>query len=63
MKYSELKRRLKDSGCCKTREGTNHEIWFSPITNDSFPVGRHDGEEVKAGTLQNILKKSGLKLK
>ena len=61
MTYGELKRLLKKNGCKIIREGSNHEIWYSPITNEQFPVGRHTNEEVKKGTLQSILKAAGLK--
>lgn len=61
MTYSELKRQLKKSGCYLLREGGNHEIWYSPITNKQFPVGRHNTEEVRRGTLQTIKEQAGLK--
>jgi len=61
MKYSELKKLLKQHGCYKIEEGSGHEKWFSPITNDSFRVGRHDSQDVPKGTYNAILKQSGLK--
>jgi mRNA interferase HicA len=61
MKYSELKQILKQNGCHKDSEGANHEIWYSSITNNKFPVGRHDREDVPKGTLNAILKQSGIK--
>lgn len=61
MKYSELKKELRKNGCRKVREGGNHEKWYSPISGEEFPVGRHNGQEVPFGTLQNILKAAGLK--
>lgn len=60
MKYSELKRILKSHGCTVIREGGNHELWTSPITKNIFPVGRHDSQEVKTGTLKAILKQAGI---
>ena len=36
MKYSELKKILRQHGCFKTNEGGNHEIWFSPISKQSY---------------------------
>ncbi len=60
MKYSELKKLLRKNGCTLEREGSGHEIWFSPKTNKRFSVGRHNTEEVKKGTLQNILKDAGV---
>jgi len=61
MKYSELKKILRQNGCYKIGEGGNHEDWFSPINNKTFPVGRHNSEDVKKGMLNAILKQSGLK--
>jgi len=61
MKYSELKRLLKQYGCYKYGEGGSHEIWFSPITNKKFPVGRHNSDDVPIGTLNAILKQAGIK--
>jgi len=61
MKYSELKRILKQNDCYKHGEGANHEIWFSPINNRTFPIGRHKSEDVPKGTLNAILKQSGIK--
>lgn len=61
MTYGELKRQLKKCGCIIIREGGSHEIWFSPITNSQFPIGRHTKEEVPRGTLQSIKKSAGLK--
>ena len=63
MKYSELKRLLKQNGCYKVGENGPHEKWFSPISNKTFPVGRHDGNEVPIGTLNAIVKQAGLKYK
>ncbi len=62
MTYNELKRQLKKKGCYFLRDGANHEIWYSPITGKQFPVGRHNSEEVRRGTLQSILKRSGINL-
>ncbi len=61
MTYSELKRQLKKNGCYLLREGGNHEIWYSPITKKQFPVGRHNTEEVRRGTLQTIKDQAGIK--
>lgn len=61
MKYSELERWLKEAGCQVDHEGKRHTIWYSPITNERFPVGRHKNEDVKSGTLKSILKAAGLK--
>ena len=60
MNTAELKRKLKKIGCYKDHDGKRHEIWYSPITGLQFPVGRHDKQEVAAGTLKSIKEASGL---
>lgn len=60
MTYNELKKRLKKNGCRFLRDGANHEIWYSPVTDKQFPIGRHGAEEVRRGTLQAIRKQSGI---
>ena len=61
MTTAELLRLLKKNGCTLVRNGGNHDIYFSPITSNQFPVGRHAKGEIPNGTLQNILKRAGLK--
>ena len=61
MKYSELKKLLKQQGCYKINEGSNHEEWFSPITNKPFQVGRHNSQDVRKGTCFAILKQAGIR--
>lgn len=61
MKYSKLKQELKKHGCYKTAEGKRHEMWYSPATGRTFPVPRHDAQEIPAGTLNAIRKDAGLK--
>ena len=61
MTTAELLRLLKKNDCTLVRNGGNHAIYFSPITGNQFPVGRHGKEEIPNGTLQNILKRAGLK--
>ena len=61
MKYSELEKLLKKAGCTVHREGSNHTIWYSPITGKTFPVGRHRSEDVRQGTLKSIKRDAGLK--
>ncbi|MBO5218382.1 MAG: type II toxin-antitoxin system HicA family toxin [Clostridia bacterium] len=60
MKYSELKKLLKKAGCRIEQEGARHEIWYSPKTGSRFPVGRHNTQDVKNGTLKSILKAAGI---
>ena len=61
MTYGELKRLLKKNGCYLHHQGANHEMWYSPITGNQFPVGRHNKEEVRPGTLSKIKASAGLK--
>lgn len=60
MKSPELKRLLRRNGCFLVRQGTSHEIWESPITNERFSVPRHDSQEIRTGTLENIKKQAGI---
>ncbi len=61
MKYSELRKILIKNGCRFDHSGGRHEIWYSPITDCKFPVGRHKTEEVAKGTLKSILTAAGIK--
>jgi predicted RNA binding protein YcfA (HicA-like mRNA interferase family) len=62
MKYSELRRIIEGAGCCVKRHGSNHDIYYSPITKKMFSVGRHNTQEVPKGTLTSILKDAGVKI-
>ena len=61
MKYSELEKKLRQAGCYIDHEGKRHRMWYSPLTGQTFPVGRHKSEDVKPGTLNKILEAAGLK--
>ncbi|MGP1588429.1 MAG: type II toxin-antitoxin system HicA family toxin [Oribacterium sp.] len=61
MKVSEVVKLLKKNGCYKTKEGTNHERWYSPITGKTFSVPRHYSKELMKKTEQSILSDAGLK--
>ena len=61
MKYSELIKTLENAGCYIKRNGGNHDWYYSPSTEQCFPVGRHKTQDVPKGTLNNILTKAGLK--
>lgn len=60
MKVSELRRRIEKIGCYVARNGSNHDIYYSPITQQKFPVSRHMSEEVPTGTQRSIEKSAGL---
>lgn len=60
MKYSELEKLIRQSGCYVLKEGANHTIWYSPTTGMKFPVGRHRTEDVPMETLKSIKKAAGI---
>jgi hypothetical protein len=53
-----VRRLLRENGCYYTRKGKgDHEMWYSPITNNSFPI---DGK-IKSRHMANvIMKQSGI---
>jgi predicted RNA binding protein YcfA (HicA-like mRNA interferase family) len=61
MKFSQLKALLQENGCYLLRQGSNHELWYSPITKRKFTVARHGGKEVATATAKAIIKQSGVK--
>lgn len=61
MKSSELKKLLTKNGCFMVGQYTRHEKWYSPKTDKSFPVPRHNSKEIPMGTANKILKDAGLK--
>jgi len=63
MKYSELEKLIRQTtNCLFFRNGRRHPIWRNPDTGEFFEMSYHKSEEVKIGTLKNIIKKSGVKL-
>lgn len=60
MKQKDLIKILKRNKCYIVRHGSNHDIWYSTISNKQFPLPRHK-TEIKVGTLKNILKEAGIK--
>lgn len=57
--YEKLVRnKLKEEGCYFVRRGKgDHDIWFSPITNITFPV---DGKIKSRHTANGIMKQAGI---
>lgn len=55
----EVRRILKDNGCCFVRHGKgDHDIWYSPITNRNIVVA----VKIKSRDTANaIMKQSGVK--
>jgi HicA toxin of bacterial toxin-antitoxin, len=55
----DVKKALKKSGCRFYRQGKgDHEIWYSPITKNSFPV---DAKIKSRFTANGIMKQAGIK--
>lgn len=62
MKYKELERMVKKSGCYDTgKQMAGHPLWINPKTGVRFTMSNHGSEEVAKGTLNSILKAAGLK--
>ncbi len=63
MNYGELKRMLRKAGCHQIKDHSRrkHEKWHSPATGEYFPVSKNNSKQVAPGTLDDILKKAGLK--
>ena len=61
MKVSELKKLLRRHGCTLQREGSSHEIWYSPTTGKHFTVPRHNAHDLPHGTANSIKRSAGLK--
>jgi len=57
----QLKRYLKEAGCCFDRQGKgDHEIWYSPINSVRFVV---DNAIKSRHTADAVLKQAGLSKK
>ena len=62
MKYNELEKMVKKAGCYDTgAQQAGHPLWYSPKTGMTFQMSNHGSEEVAKGTLNQILKRAGLK--
>ncbi len=60
-KVSELIRKVKKAGCKFESQGTNHEWWYSPITDKKFQIPRHQSQEIDTRTYYSILKQAGIR--
>ena len=63
MRIGEFKAEMIASGCRFDHEGGDHEIWYSSITNQNFPVPRHDSQEMGKYLENRLRKLSGVKKK
>lgn len=60
MRVSELTKKLIQNGVVLKREGGKHDLYYSPITQKTFPVSRHKTEDLPLGTLMAILRQAGI---
>ena len=49
MKYNQFFAELTAAGCYVLRHGANHDIWYSPKTENKFALSRHGKQEVPTG--------------
>ena len=62
MKYSELTRKLRRRGIEFRRQAKgSHEIWWDPRRKLYTRISRHPNQEIKKGTLAQILSDLGLR--
>jgi len=55
---NKVRQKLTENGCYFKRRGKgDHDIWFSPISNQNFPV---DGKIKSRHTANNIMKQAGV---
>ncbi len=61
MKYGKLLAELSAKGCYRVRQGGNHEVWYSPITDKKFPLPRHGtAKEVPMPLEKKIRSQAGI---
>jgi len=57
----QVRRILSDNNCTFVRRGKgDHDIWYSPITKDTFPV---DGKIKSRHSANGVMKQAGVKHK
>jgi len=61
MKVSEFVRQLKRQGIILAEHGKKHDKYVNPKTGLSARIPRHQSQEIKTGTKEQILKDLGLK--
>ena len=61
VKISEVIGKLKNNGCYFAAHKTNHDFWYSPISNNYFTVPRHTKIAKKLSL--EIYKQAGIKQK
>ena len=61
IKTAEVIDKLKENGCQFVKHRTNHDRWYSPISNSEFSVPRHP--KMPRITALDIYKQAGIKRK
>ena len=61
MKVSEFVRQLKKQGIVFEEHGKKHDKYVNPQTGQSARLPRHQSQEIRTGTKEQILKDLGLK--
>jgi len=61
MRVSEFRKAIKKIGCRLEREGSNHEIWRSPITGEQFRLSRDRNKDLTPKAESELRKLAGLK--
>lgn len=46
MKTSDFCNELRSAGCFIIRNGSRHDIWYSPKTGAKYPIPRHQSQEL-----------------
>ena len=49
MKIAKFCAELSAKGCVIFRHGSRHDVWFSPITGNTFAIPRHGSRELSKG--------------
>ena len=61
MKISEFIKKLKNQGVKFHSHGTNHDWYINPKNDKMAQMPRHKSQDIKVGTMNDILKQLGLK--
>lgn len=57
MKTKQFVKELKAAGCYLVRHGSEHDVWFSPITGEKVAIPRHGSQELGKGLERRLRRK------
>ena len=60
MRVSVFRRAVLKNGCRLIRQGSNHEIWESPITGEQFKLSRDRNKDLTPKAESELRKLAGL---